>query len=181
MRFEDPILKEDGTLITWIDIRLLKLSKIVAYPFMGADDETYTPAFRRMLRFSGHYFSLMAIYFGYANDWPLAILSVLFGFSISFVTVISKIKCNGYGTIQESQGDKISYLIILAAIPFLFAFGSYGTALEVAPGNIPLAIEGLVLLGLEFLVLTYYYVRRLGEPPPKRKKARVFKPAHSHH
>lgn len=189
MRFEDPILKQDGTLITKIDILLLRTAKVVAYPFLSVDDETYTPALRRLLAFCGYwfiFFGLLITILGLIGPVPVeSAFGALYPSAVlgAFFIALSRwnrVVCTGTGTVAESRSDKIGALLSLIYPPPIFGFFMYSAALATGtPRAIELAI--CFAVGIVLVVMAFGYVRRLGSVPPKRKKARVFKLAHSHH
>lgn len=175
MYHNDPILKQDGTLITLLDVAVLCFAKFVAGHFLEVDDEDYSPAYRRMYTFGGVFFigfAIITVILGHRGTLlPLSLIGV----GLLAMGRIKAVKCDGTGTVKETQSDKLGALCTLIIAP---TFVSLYTLL-LKPPDISmqslLVFMGMLDFGLSYLALQIGYVRRLGEPPKKR--ARAYRPA----
>jgi len=171
----DPLLQEDGTLLTHIDIVILRFAKLVAGFFLKPDEEDYTASLRRMLTFGG-------VYFGLTGVVSLVLLGSIkfhpfFLFSL-FLLVFGAwkgTKCHATGTVKETQQDKLGALSGLLAVPTLTMVAYF---LPLAGKPNPTAFSFLIIsggVGIWYIAFVLGYVLRLGEPPRKRERVKVLK------
>lgn len=175
MSLDDQLFKQDGTFITWVDIQLLKFSRFVANFFVKEEEETYQAATKRLLRV------------------VIVILAITLALEVLSYNVIMSFVCgllisNAYRTtrwlsvMRGGQGTNIPnffkyfnlFLSVLA--PIIVASPPYP---KTEPSAFITGMPPSIAFGLCMFVygLTIFYALRLGNMPPKKKKARQLKPA----
>jgi len=176
----DPILQQDGTLLTRIDVAILSFCKLLAAMFLSEDDEDYTPAFKRMIAFGGFYFLVCSITFSVLIRlgalWPFLILAAV----LLVLSRLDVVKCEATGTVRETQSDKMGALATLITIPIFATVLSLGLRPSGVSSQAYWIYLAMSNIGLTYVILLIGYVRRLGEPPKKREKAKVLQPVFHH-
>lgn len=172
MSIDDQLFKQDGTLLTRVDIAILKFARAVAsFLFSNPDDETFDPALRRMIRLSGALTLVGGILLGVIGVPVVPPIAILTG----IVELVSSwaYECEGTGTCVDRRVKVRSLLIFLlptisgAIVPLGVVFGQ------------PLTLHSTSFLvfcvGFWLYELAVWYVARLGMRPPKRRKVEDYK------
>lgn len=174
MSVDDQLFKEDGTLLTKIDIFVLKFASFVAgYFFAEEEDETFERAISRMQRVGGALIILSALLHGTTGDYFNLVLLGILG-AIKFRQSFTLTRCEGRGTnvgkFEKARGLfflSMPYSTVPMVLIDVLASGWTLWAISYWP----------LVIGYATVILGDYYVSRLGTRPPKRKKERVPVPA----
>lgn len=171
---DDQIFKRDGTILTDIDIYLLKFSRLLAdLLFAKSEDEDYSPALSRMTKSVSVLFAASFVPLVVSGNWLQAVCAII----VSGLIIIGKVytlECTGRGTLCDNY-EKVFPLVALAIaaiIPIL------GLVISLISGDIssPRLVGKLsFILGIILYYLAQHYVIRLGKRPP-RKRVRALKP-----
>lgn len=167
---DDQLFRQDGTLLTGIDISVLKFAGFVAsFFFAEEEDETFERAISWMQRVGGALIILSALLYGTTGDYFDLVLLGILG-AIKFRQSFTLTRCEGKGT-NVGRFRKVLGLFFLS-MPF--TTGPLVFLDVLASGWTLLAISyWLLAIGFVTVILGDHYVSRLGARPPRKKKERV--------
>jgi hypothetical protein len=178
MSLDDQLLKPDGTLITAIDIWLLRLARFIARFFVRKDEETFDQATKRLYRLSGHMFLICLG--GCMLDSNILMLFICLklnteAYEFSHLSTTSKLR--GLGTNIPISG-KYKALSLITFGP-LFAATlcltlSFLSPIRLLQSLLPTILTGAIFgLTVGSVIFIMIYVERLGKVPPKKVKAKA--------
>ncbi len=177
MSTDDQLFKPDGTLITNIDICLLKLARLIAGLFTKKDEETYDQATKRLYRFSGHMF--LVCLGGCMLDLNIIMLFICLKlntetYEYSYLSTSRPMKGLGTNIPLRGKYRALSLITIgpLFAATLCLAL-SFLSPAKLIPSFLPTILTGAIFgltIGSVFFIMIY--VERLGNVPPKKKRVR---------
>ncbi len=173
MSVDDQLFKEDGTLITKIDIRILIFARFVAtHLFAKDEEENLDNALGRTYKFAAFVMLCSNIMFCIAGVDGLILLFYLPN-SFIYWTSARGACCNGRGsTVNVEEKSFYLFCLILALPAFFMQF--CGNELY----SIKIFTLGKILFAVGFFTfeIAFGYVRRLNKKPPKKEKVKALKP-----
>lgn len=172
MSIDDQLFKQDGTLLTRVDIAILKFARTVAsFLFSDPDDETFDTALRKMIRLAGALTLAGGIMLGVNGAPVLPPVAILSG--IAEIALSGIYKCEGTGSCVDRHIKALPLLILPvpmilgATVPLGVLFGQ--------PITLRSASYLVWCVGFWLFELAIGYVVRLGSRLPKRRKAEDYK------
>jgi len=177
MSLDDQLYKDDGTWITRVDIFLMKVAETIARHLVDEEDENFDRALRTFLRLAA-IIMIAGVFLEALIPGITRFLALVYlGASIGLLILSQTARCNLRGSTVDHSEKLFSLTALMGTMlymPFSYLVVGEFAGPVIAAANLLFSIAFLVF------VLAMMYVIRLGTPPPRRKKAKVWKPA-THH
>lgn len=166
MSTDDQLFKRDGLLVTDIDILILMLSRGIANLFTDEDDETYTSAYRKIMKAGVRITVTLGVCSIILTGWNMGLTGGVIAIFIAccFHIFFSTDKCDGRGT-NIPLFSKVIFLALIA----IKMLNTTNAILMLQEGS----FINLGEPGTAMLFFVYFYMSRLGGRPPNKKKARA--------